>query len=79
LPKELVKEIDKRVGERHRSEYIATVLEKELRHEQLKEAFDQFAGSISHGVVPVWVTPESTVEWVRKQREEGWPDPWRNE
>lgn len=72
LPRDLVKQIDERVGPRRRSEFVATTLRKELdRHNLLKlaEAAAEEAKRLGNGGgPPEWATPEGTLAWVRAQR-----------
>ncbi len=69
LPKRLVDEIDALVGKRKRSEFIAAELERTLRRQCLIAAIGNLRSAPSIEV-PGWETLESTVEWVRKQRDE---------
>ena len=71
LPKELVEAIDRRVGPRRRSEFIAAAVERELDIEERLRLFHEFAGSLKDVDIPGWETPESTTEWVRAQRRIG--------
>ncbi len=75
LPGELVDEIDRLVGRRRRSEFIAEALEEVVRRQRLLAAFEAVAGSIKEGDVPEWDTPESAYAWVRSLRTSG-TDPW---
>jgi Arc/MetJ-type ribon-helix-helix transcriptional regulator len=70
LPKDLLREIDARVGQRHRSEFIQEAVEEKLNRLRRVEAFERVVGSIPDGVVPEWDTHESAVAWVRALREE---------
>jgi Arc/MetJ-type ribon-helix-helix transcriptional regulator len=74
LPKEWVREIDARVGQRKRSEFIQEAVEEKLNYLGRLEAFERVAGSIADGEVPEWDTPESTAEWLCALREEWNPD-----
>ncbi|HET7036731.1 MAG TPA: ribbon-helix-helix domain-containing protein [Thermomicrobiaceae bacterium] len=68
LPKELVEEVDRLVGPRHRSEFLAEAIAEKLRHERLMHVARRVAGSLADVAIPGWETPESTVEWVRRRR-----------
>lgn len=68
LPKALVDEVDRLVGPRHRSEFLAAAAEKELRHRRLLEAARAAAGSLTGVDIPDWETSESAAAWVRKLR-----------
>jgi predicted transcriptional regulator len=68
LPKELVEELDKVAGKRNRSAYVQTVLEKQLRRERMRRAWEAARGSWKDH--PEFPTSESVVEWVRARRAE---------
>lgn len=68
LPAELLREIDARVGQRRRSEFIQDAIEEKLNLLERVEAFRRVAGSIADGEVPEWETRESTEEWLRELR-----------
>jgi Arc/MetJ-type ribon-helix-helix transcriptional regulator len=74
LPDKLLEEIDARVGQRHRSEFIQGAIEERLHRLRRVEAFDRVVGSVADGEIPEWETRESTDEWLRKLREEWEPD-----
>lgn len=71
LPRELVDEIDRRVGPRRRSEFIARATRRVLDVEERLTTFDAFVGSLEDMEIPGWETPESAAEWVRQQRTMG--------
>jgi hypothetical protein len=71
LPKDVVEEIDRSVGERRRSGFLAEAAREKLARQRRKEALEQFAGWLKDVDVPGWETPESTAEWVRRQRRIG--------
>lgn len=68
LPRELVEAIDRLVGPRHRSEFLAEAAAKELRHRKLMQAAEAAAGSLEHADIPGWETSEAAAEWVRASR-----------
>jgi len=68
LPKKLLNEIDALVGPRKRSEYIAEVLEEDLRRARLKTLAKKAAGAIGPGEIPEWDTPERAASWVHHLR-----------
>ena len=70
VPNEMIKEIDEFVGPRMRSEFFAAAAEEQLRRLRLVRAINKVAGSLKDVDIPGWETPESTVEWVMRQREE---------
>lgn len=79
LPREMVEEIDERVGPRRRSEFVAETLRKELVRRSQLELLDAAMAEASErgneGDPPEWDTPEGTLAWVRSMREGG-DDPW---
>jgi hypothetical protein len=70
MAEDVLQEIDARVGQRHRSEFIQEAVEEKLNRLRRVEAFERVVGSIPDGVVPEWDTHESAVAWVRALREE---------
>ena len=69
LPKELVDEVDRLVGHRKRSAYLAAVLAEALKRERLGRALAATAGSLDRSDYPEWETPEQVSAWVRELRE----------
>jgi metal-responsive CopG/Arc/MetJ family transcriptional regulator len=67
MPRALVEEIDRRVGKKGRSAFIAEAAEQELRRLRRIEALDEFAGSLKDVDILGWETSESAAEWVREQ------------
>jgi hypothetical protein len=77
LSRDLLQEIDSRVGQRKRSEFIQEAIEEKLGRLRRVEAFERVVGSVADGDVPEWETRESTAEWLRalrQDREDGNPD-----
>jgi hypothetical protein len=70
IPDEMIKEIDEFVGPRGRSEFFAAAAEAQLRRLRLVRAINKVAGSLKDADIPGWETPESSVAWVMRQREE---------
>lgn len=68
MPRETVEAIDRVVGRRGRSRFLAEAAEEKLRRIRLLEAADCVAGSISGDEAPWWKTPDDILEWVRAQR-----------
>jgi len=70
IPKDMVEEVDRLVGPRRRSEFIAEAVKEKLAHERLLQAALRIGGSLADVDTPGWETPESTVAWVRALRRE---------
>lgn len=68
MPRETVEAIDRVVGRRGRSRFLADAAEEKLRRIRLIEAADRLAGSISEDDAPWWRTPDDILAWVRAQR-----------
>ena len=68
LPNDLLREIDERVGQRRRSEFIQDAIEEKLNRLRRVEAFERVVGSIGDGDIPEWDTPEATAQWVHDLR-----------
>jgi Arc/MetJ-type ribon-helix-helix transcriptional regulator len=73
MPSALLREIDSRVGQRKRSEFIQEAIEEKLGQLRRVEAFERVVGSVADGDIPEWETRESTAEWLRALREEWEP------
>ena len=73
MPSELLREIDARVGQRKRSEFILEAIEEKLNRLRRVEAFERVVGSVADGDIPEWETRESTADWLRALREEWEP------
>ena len=70
LPSELVYEINERVGQRRRSEFIQEAVEEKLNRLRRVEAFKRVGGSIADGEIPEWETRESTSAWLHDLRQD---------
>ena len=68
LPSCLIEQVDRRVGPRKRSQFIAEAIEEKLNREGRLEAFERIAGSLKDVDTPGWNTPEETDAWVRALR-----------
>ena len=70
IPRRLVEEVDRLVGQRKRSDFVAAALEEKLMRERQAVALREAAGSLSLDDHPEWSTPENVSDWVRGLREE---------
>lgn len=70
LPDELVEAVDRLVGKRRRSAFVAEALRERLRREQLLRALEESAGILKEEDYPEWATPAKVARWVRKVRRE---------
>jgi hypothetical protein len=70
MDKALLDEVDRLVGPRHRSEFIADAVAKKVAQERLRKAAYRAVGSLADVDIPGWETPESAAEWVRSLRRE---------
>ena len=71
LPTELIGEIDRRVGVRRRSAFLAEAARHELRRRNQLATLETFAGYLKDVDVPGWESPEAASAWVREQRRSG--------
>jgi hypothetical protein len=72
-PKELIEKVDRLVGPRRRSEFIASAVDEKLRREQLLQAVQEAAKLPADRGIPGWETPEAVSQWVRDIRAESDP------
>ena len=70
LPKELLEDFDRLVGERKRSETVAGLMAEWVRQEKRREVFQRLAGFVKAEDHPEWETPEDVYRWVRQLRGE---------
>ncbi len=71
LPEALLAETDRYIGERKRSELIASLLEDWLQRQRQGEAIRALLadpGTPAEDVPEDWKTPEGAAAWVRAQR-----------
>jgi Arc/MetJ-type ribon-helix-helix transcriptional regulator len=68
MPEDLLREIDARVGQRRRSEFIQEAIEEKLARLCRVEAFERVVGSLKDVDVPGWETPEAAARWVHDLR-----------
>jgi hypothetical protein len=71
LPRDVVEEIDRRVGERRRSGFLAEAAREKLERQGRAQTLERYAGWLKDVDVPGWETPEATAEWVHRQRRIG--------
>jgi hypothetical protein len=76
LPKDTVAEIDRRVGPRRRSQFLADAAQRELAHLALLERARAAAGSAAGIAMPWGNTAEEIAAWVNELRA---PDTERDE
>ncbi len=70
LPDDLVEAIDRLVGKRRRSTFIAEAARDRVRREELLRVLKETAGILKAEDYPEWATPEKVARWVRKIRRE---------
>ena len=70
LPREVVEAVDRLVGQRKRSQFMAEAIQEKLRRERLNAALQATAGILKDADIPEWSTPEATSAWVRNLRRE---------
>ncbi len=70
LPDDLVEAIDRLVGKRRRSAFIAEAARDRVRREGLLRALKETAGILKAEDYPEWATPAKVARWVRKIRRE---------
>lgn len=68
LPDDLVREIDERVGQRRRSEFIQQAVEEKLSRQRVQASLAEMAGALADVDIPGWESPEAAAEWVRALR-----------
>lgn len=68
LPRRVVEAVDRLVGPRKRSAFVAPAVAEKLAHEQLGKALAETRGILVQDAYPEWETPEKTSAWVRELR-----------
>ncbi len=68
LPDELLRNVDARVGQRRRSEFIQEAIEEKLTRLSRVEAFEHVVGSLKDSDTPDWESPEAVAQWVHDLR-----------
>ncbi|MFH0775297.1 MAG: hypothetical protein V2A53_07410 [bacterium] len=69
LPARLLSEIDRIVGKRKRSAFLAEAAKEKMVNIALLKALDETAGVIQQEEHPEWRTRKDTFSWVRGIRE----------
>ena len=70
LPKDLVRELDATAGRRNRSAFVEAVLEKQLRRERIRRAWNEVRGAWADKGPAEWDEPDGVANWVRGLRAE---------
>ena len=70
IPEDLLVRIDKAVGKRKRSRFIAEAAEEKLERERLLSAIEQAAGAWKAEDHPEWRAPGGVAGMVRRARKE---------
>lgn len=68
LPREIVEEVDKLVGQRRRSQFLAEAAEEKLTRQRRTAALKKTAGVLDPAKYPQWETPEQVSQWVHDRR-----------
>lgn len=68
LPRDLVDAVDKVVGRRRRSRFVAEAVQEKLARLRLLDAARKAAGSLADLDIPGWETGKTAAEWVRALR-----------
>ncbi|MBI2940851.1 MAG: hypothetical protein HYY04_10480 [Chloroflexi bacterium] len=69
LPDDLVRDIDRLVGKRRRSEFLAAAAYERIRRLALGETLIRGAGILKEKDYPHWATPEKVSAWVSALRQ----------
>jgi len=69
-PKELIKEVDRLVGPRRRSEFFTEAAAEKLKREKLLQVTRRAMSLPAELDVPGWETPEAASKWVHDLRVE---------
>lgn len=68
IPADLVSSVDKLVGKRRRSEFVAAAVAEKLARIRLATAARRAVGSLRDVPIPGWETSAEAAEWVRASR-----------
>lgn len=70
LPKDILARIDRLVGQRRRSQFLAEAARREIEHIELLEVARAAAGSARGEAGPWGETPESIASWIADLRDD---------
>jgi hypothetical protein len=68
MPKDLLEAVDRLVGRRGRSAFLAEAVKEKVERERLGDALERTAGFLADEAHPEWATPEMVSAWVRELR-----------
>ncbi len=68
FPEELLKDIDRLVGDRKRSQFVVEAAKEKLEREKLKKAFDNIKGLWKEEDYPEFAVKEDIEKWVSNLR-----------
>ncbi len=68
LPDEILDEIDKLVGKRKRSQFLAEAALEKLKRMEFLRVLEEGAGLLKDEDTPGWETPEETSRWLAQVR-----------
>ncbi len=71
LPRDLLDTLDRVVGKRRRSQFLAEAAAEKLDRLKRSAAAREAMGSLAECHIPEWDTPESAAAWVRSLRRAG--------
>ena len=68
MPRDLLDAVDRAVGRRRRSRFLAEAAREKLLRMERADAARAVAGSLAERHIPGWETAESATTWVRSLR-----------
>ena len=66
LPQKLLEQIDAVAGPRHRSSYVTSIIEKQVRRDLQKKVFEETAGAMIGK--PGWMNPDEALAFAKELR-----------
>ena len=69
LPEDLVTAVDRAVGKRGRSRFLAEAAREKLSRLSLLKALEETAGAFEVAEHPEWATSQDVAQWVRSLRQ----------